>query len=91
MEALVSVLILGILLGTIVSIIRFSLALTGSTLRDATEAQTEINDLILDQYPEATKGKLTFTSADADIDAEHEIVFYSDDGIAAFYPDGSGG
>jgi len=90
-EALVSVLILGMLLGTIVSIIRFSLALTGTTLRDATAAQTEINDLILDRYPAAAVGTLKFTSSNAPIDAEHGIVFYSDDGITAFYPGGSGG
>ena len=91
MEALVSVLILGMLMGTIVSIIRFSLVMTGNTLRDATVSQTEINDLILDQYPAPAKGKVTFTSADAEIDAGHDIVYYSENGIAAFYPDGNGG
>jgi len=91
MEALVSVLILGMLLGTIVSIIRFSLALTGNTLRDATVAQTQINDLILDRYPSPGAGTLKFTSTDAEINAGHSIVFYSDSGVTAFYPGGSGG
>ena len=91
MESLVSVLILGMLLGTIVSMIRFSLGLTGVTLRDATVAQTQINDLVLDRYPAPAAGTLTFSSTSAGIDAKHEIVFYSDSGITAFYPDGSGG
>jgi len=91
MEALVSVLILGMLLGTVVSIIRFSLALTGNTLRDATAAQTEINDLILDKYPAPAAGVLKFTSTNAAINAEHSIVFYSETGVTAFYPGGSGG
>jgi len=91
MEALVSVLILGMLLGTIVSIIRFSLAMTGTTLREATVAQTEINDLILDKYPSPSSGTLKFTSTNAAIEAEHGIVFYSENGVTAFYPGGSGG
>jgi len=91
MEALVSVLILGILLATVVSIIRFSMALTGHTLRDATVSQTEMNDLILDKYPQSKTGTLKFTSTDAEINAEHDIVYYSENGIAAFYPGGSGG
>ena len=91
MEALVSVLILGILLATVISIIRFSLTTTGNTIRDAAEAQTKINGLMFDQYPAETSGVLTFRSSDGAIDAEHDAVFYSDNGIIAFYPAGSGG
>jgi len=60
-------------------------------LRDATEAQTEINDLILDRYPSPAAGTVKFTSTNAAIDAEHGIVFYSGNGVTAFYPGGSGG
>jgi len=47
MEALVSMMILGILMTTVVSIIRFSMVMTGRSLTDATGTQEAFNELIL--------------------------------------------
>ena len=45
MEAIVSLLILSILMTTLVSILRFSMAMTTSAISDASEAQIEFNAL----------------------------------------------
>jgi len=46
MEALVSLLILGLLITSLLSIIRFSLVVTGDSLRNAAETQRIFNELI---------------------------------------------
>ena len=92
MEALVSVLILGMLMATIVSVIRFSMVMTGNTLMDAATAQNEINNLKFDDYAsnpgEFSSGELTLSNSVWNINAGQTIEFYSDNGIIAFYPEG---
>jgi len=46
METLVSLLIMGILITSLLSIIRFSLVLSGDSLRNAADSQGRFNDLI---------------------------------------------
>jgi len=91
-EALVSLLILGMLMATIVSVIRFSMVMTGNTLADATAAQNEINNLKFDDYASNSgtfsSGALTLSNSAWNINAAHSIELYSDNGIIAFYPEG---
>jgi hypothetical protein len=87
MEAVVSMLILGMLMTTVVSIIRFSLFLTGNTLDNASRAQERFNALIHETY-DGTVVTLTFatgSSSPFDISAEHEVT-QSVDEEAAFKP-----
>jgi len=92
MEALVSMLILGILLTTIVSVIRFSMALTGNAVNDAAASQEIINDLIHENYPSGNTVELSFQSTTFDIDVRHNVVLYSTDDVTAFSPvTGTGG
>ena len=91
MEALVSILILGMLMATIVSVIRFSMVMTGNTLMAATEAQNEINNLKFDDYAPNSgtfaTGELTLSNPVWEIKATQSVELYSDNGIIAFYPD----
>jgi len=92
MEALVSLLILGILMTTITSVIRFSMVMTGTSIRNAVESQDVINDLMLERLAEydTSTGMIIFTTVDNDsfdIDASHSVTLYSEDNIIAFYPD----
>ena len=61
MEAIVSLAILGILMTTLVSIIRFSMVMTSTAMSRATETQDSYNILILEDYAGAS-GSITFTS-----------------------------
>ena len=99
MEALVSLLILGILMTTIVSIIRFSMVVTGDSVRRATIAQTEINRLMFDIYDidpdinpggNEAQGALTFSNSELGVETMHDVVFYTNEGIIAFRPDSDG-
>lgn len=87
MEAVASMLILSILLTTIVSIIRFSLAMTGESLADAEKSQDEFNELVLNKSDSSSEANLTFSS-DYPINATHSIDLHTDkDGnIIAFFP-----
>ena len=51
MEALVSMMILGILMTTVVSIIRFSMVMTGRSLANANGTQAAFNVLINTDFP----------------------------------------
>ena len=88
MEAVVSLLILGILLTTIVSIIRFSMVLTGSSVSNATSAQELINDLTFEDFTGTPSAAATlhFSSTNIDIQAEHSVEYNTEDGIIAFVP-----
>ena len=86
MEALVSLLILGILLTTIVSIIRFSMIMTGNSINDAAAAQDLVNELMIEEYPSSNTGLLTLSIPGIMITAEHNVLYYSEDGITAFRP-----
>ena len=90
MEAIVSVLILGMLLTTIVSIIRFSMVMTGNSIRESTVAQEIVNSLVLEDLTGlATSSQvLTITSADDSFSASFSITLYNEDNIVAFYPAG---
>jgi len=92
MEAIVSLLILGMLMTTIVSIIRFSMAMTGDSIRDATATQIEMNNLKFDDFidtsGESSQGSLILRNVDLGIDAGHSVVLYTDNGVIAFYPGG---
>ena len=63
MEAIVSLLILGIFMTTVVSIVRYSLVMTGMALSEATAAQTGFNQLIHEDFgsPPPTSVILTFS------------------------------
>ena len=63
MESIVALMILGILMTTIVSIIRFSMVMTSSALSSSDEAQRDFNNLIHETYSTSTTGALTFTPA----------------------------
>ena len=60
MEAVVSLLVLGILMTTIIGIIRFSMVITGSTLADATTSQNDFNRLMQEEYDAPVSGSLVF-------------------------------
>ena len=60
MEAIVSLLILGILMTTLITIVRFSMTMTGNAINEAEDAQNAFNNLILENYTGAG-GTLTFT------------------------------
>jgi len=61
METLVSLLIMGILITSLLSIIRFSLVLTGDSLSNALESQGNFNTLFHGSNYDATSTKLDFT------------------------------
>ena len=62
MEAVVSLLILGILMTTLMTIIRFSMSMTANAINEAEEAQNAFNELIFEEYSEAG-GTLTFSTS----------------------------
>lgn len=97
MEAVVSLLILGMLMTTVLTMIRFSLALTGDSLTNARENQEEINNLIHDIYPNSSNTNVTFYSVisasdvpDGVISSAHVIVINIPDAgnqnVVAFKP-----
>jgi len=89
MESVISLLILGILLTTIVTVIRFSTSLTSASIIAANEAQNRFNTLILenyDEYPSSLIATVTFTADDVDIEASFDVVVYDEDGTIAFVP-----
>ena len=90
MEAVVSLLILGLLMTTIVTIIRFSLVMTGNSIINAGKTQEEINNLIRDEYTNSVTTSIVFVSEDNTIIATHEIEFNTpgddDLDIITFYP-----
>jgi len=89
MEAIVSLLILGILLTTVVTIIRFSTSLTSTSITAANEAQDRFNSLILesfDEYSSSYEAIVTFASDSIDIEVSQDIIIYGEDGIVAFAP-----
>lgn len=92
MEAVVSMLILGILLTTVVSIIRFSLVMTGNSVSDATAKQDAVNTLITTDFAGTTK-TLSFKSTTPGImiDTSHSVTYLTEDGITVFRPDPIGG
>ena len=61
MEAVVALVILGILMTTILTIIRFSLAMTGGTIRNATDTQDDFNSLIHEVYITPSTSNITFS------------------------------
>ena len=93
MEAIVSLLILSILMTTIVSVIRFSMVMTGISIREATLTQNDMNNLRLEDLGASLSPvRLTFTSEDySQIEAFHNIEFHAENNIVAFYPVGVGG
>jgi len=93
MEAIVSLLILGILMTTIVSVIRFSMVMTGNSIREATTTQNDMNDIRLENLGASSSlVLLTFTANGYNlIEASHDINFHAENNIVAFYPVGNGG
>ena len=90
MEAIVSLLILGILMTSIVGVIRFSLVMTGNATRDATLAQEIINDFKLAPTG-GTPGEMRFQFqvAGTTVVATHNIRVFEDDvyNFVAFHPE----
>jgi Na+-driven multidrug efflux pump len=95
MEALVSMLILGMLLVTVMAIIQYSMIQTAISSLEATEAQDRFNGLIIDEYDDEDDITVNFQAADLaqfDIDVTHDnVVQYTGDGLAdsdivAFHP-----
>ena len=93
MEAIVSLLILGILMTTIVSVIRFSMTMTGTSIRDATITQSDMNSLRLEDLGENLSPVLLTITADGyiQIDASHDVELHVENNIVAFYPIGNVG
>jgi len=90
MEALVSMLILGILLTTVVSTIRFSLGVTGDSLRDADASQLISNDLSTGNLTGGTQITVEFKynnpTLNMAINTTHDALYKEEDGIVAFRP-----
>ena len=93
MEAVVSLLILGILMTTIVSIIRFSTVITGNSLSNADNAQELSNRLITEDYPADSISELNFSftknepgTPEIFIETKHDVAFYQEEGLIAFHP-----
>ena len=86
MEVIVSMLILGILMTTLFSIVRFSLALTGSSIAKAEETQNLLNKLSLDDYPDHETRKFYLESSDGVIKAMHDVEYFPDENLVAFRP-----
>jgi hypothetical protein len=80
MEALVSLMILGILMTTIVATIRFSMVLTGDSLNKADIAQEGFNELILGDYDD--EADIRFSSDD--ITATHPVYYHNEGNTIAF-------
>ena len=98
MEAVVSMLILSMFITTIVSIIRFSLVMSGDSIRTANENQNVVNLLVQGEYDTSALSEITFYSVDytspfpdIEISATHDIeINVAVDGglnILAFKPD----
>ena len=87
MEAIVSLLVLGILMTTIVAVIRFSMVMTGNSIREATVAQESVNDMILTSAGE--EREVIISINELDIEVSLITLFYEDTQrrILAFYPD----
>jgi Tfp pilus assembly protein PilV len=95
MEALVSLLILGLLLTTIVSIIRYSTAMTGQSMRVALIEQNTVNSLMLEDFtgrttttpdPELRFHATIGTTPSFALSVTHSVVFTTQDDLTAFYP-----
>jgi hypothetical protein len=90
MEAVVSMLILSMLLTTIVSIIRFSMVMTGNSISSALHEQEYFNDLVQDNYENSEQVEIIILSVDGElpdgvINAKHDIEFNTS-GDIAFFP-----
>ena len=100
MEIVVSLLIMGILITTIMTVIRLSLVMTGDSLSRAREAQVTFNDLILNNDGAYNGGtaELLFTITVVPFDPDdtappptyviHDVELSGDDNIVAFRPVG---
>ena len=88
-EAIVSILLLAILLGTVTAMIHVSLNLTARALEEATELQTNtFNPAIIGTHEDFEPGVLSFETATGLIETEHEIyVFEITEDIVSFIPD----
>lgn len=92
MEALVALLILGMLMTTIVSIIRFSSAMTVTFITGAADEQSIVNDLMLEDFAGRDTAPMNFrlrsaATAPVVINASHQVLFTSEDNLTAFFPD----
>ena len=86
MEAVVSLLILGILLTTIVAIIQFSMVMTGNTLGTAEADQNSFNLLVQDGYDSSQAALVFTTNSDYDLNSGHSVFVHNEDGTVAFRP-----
>jgi len=91
MEVVVSILIFGILLTTAVTIIRFSLVITGDAINRATVAQDMVNDLMVsDDLP--SDGVIYFsfncyaTGVPVSRVSSHDVEYSDADGFLVFRP-----
>ena len=86
MEALASLLILGILMTTITAVIQFSLVMTSTSIGRANASQELINELKTTDYPGGQR-VISFSNTAISINAAHNIIYHTNDGITAFRPD----
>ena len=89
-EAIVSILLLTILLGTITAMIHTSLRLTANTMQEADGMQNDVfNPAIFDTQPNLSPGSLSFgTLSTTLIDTQHDIYIFDNTGdMVSFYPD----
>ena len=87
-EAIVSILLLAILLGTVTAMIQVSLNLTARALEDSTGLQTNtFNPAIFGTHEDFEPGVISFDTVTGLIETEHEIeVFEIAEEIVSFIP-----
>jgi len=90
-EAIISILLLAILLGTVTAMIHVSLNLTARALEEATELQNDtFNPAIFGTHDDYEQGEITFVTpaTSTNIATNHDIyVFEIADDIVSFIPD----
>jgi hypothetical protein len=94
MEAVVSLLILGILMTTVVTIIRFSMVMTGNSIINAADSQEGFNQIITVESGAFSPSTLTLTFShvpDPDafvpvIDVNHLVNPATEENVTAFRP-----
>jgi len=88
-EAIVSILLLAILLGTVTAMIQVSLNLTARALEEAADLQNNtFNPAIFGTHEDIALGAITFDSPSTLVNTQHDIyVFEITEDIVSFNPD----
>jgi len=88
-EAIISILLLAILLGTVTAMIQVSLTLTARSMEEARELQNNtFNPAIFGIHDDYLPGVVSFEAITTMIESEHDIlVFEITEDIVSFIPD----